>query len=150
MSASQAPLGSPVGAVLSFLRTNVDVIAADPSFTFSTDLVGWDEGASGGIWCTAVRHGGRATGENSLLWLREVDIQLDWLGALGTNERLEAFAEQCMTSLGQIHQVGYKGVGIGISGTEVLMDLAWLPDPLTEKPRWTASVTVTCAPIPLS
>lgn len=135
-------LGDPVAAALTFLRADTGMLSL-PGWTLSTDLVGWDENA---LWATLQQIPGGAPAAIPALYYRDLNFQLDVYGP--DRESTQVLGEQILDSLYKINQVSYRShIGVSIVDVAVTMDLGWLPDPQTLKPRWTALLSFGCIPV---
>lgn len=134
-------MGDPVDAVIQYLRADHQVQSFS-QLQLSTDLIGWDENS---FWVTFQQTGG-AMPEGPSLFLRKPHVQIDFYGAPGTRSALGVIGNTILAVLYEINSTGYRGPGVGIASVDLDMDLAWLPDPQTSKPRYTSSVSLVCVP----
>lgn len=137
-------LGDTIAAALTFLRADADMQGIS-GWTLSTDLVGWDEVA---LWATLQRIPGGQPDAVPVLHHRIVRAQLDVYGP--DMESTQELGEQVLDSLYKINSVGYRSsFGAAVVDVAIDMDLGWLPDPQTLKPRWTALLSFGCVPVPV-
>ena len=141
------PLGSPVGALITYLQGCPQIEDIIPTPQFSTDMRGWDEAAEGQCWVTIQRTGGASTSEQ-VLWQREIDLQIDVYGP--TMEATESLVDLVLALLFELNQNPVAGAGVSLDWYDVNLLPKWLPDPRTFEPRWSSTGTLGVRPIAVS
>lgn len=143
MPSSFLPLGDVEGAAIAYLNTVS--IPNDPQF--STDLVGWVEDS---MRVTLLRSGGNPLHSEQVLYRRDVRLQVDVYGP--DRESTAAVGEAVLGAMFALNQVPFAApaAGVNLDNCDVEMDLSWLPDPKTLKPRWVSTVILGCRPLPVS
>lgn len=133
------PMGNLAACVIALVAAQADPDV--PASLLSVDLIGWTEGQP---WVQMQLTPGGRTGDAGW-WIREQRLIFNVYGPdYDTSYTLASKLFSMLTD----KQVapGWTSNGVAISDTEGTMELAWLPDPLTSKPRFTFEIAFTAVP----
>lgn len=134
------PLGNLAGAVIALVAAQADPDV--PADIMSVDLNGWTEGNP---WIMMQLTPGSKTGTASW-WLREQRIIFSVYGP--DYDTSYTLASKLFSMLmDKSVAPGWNSGGVAIDDTDVGMEIAWLPDPLTSKPRFTFELSFNAHPI---